>query len=117
MGAARDDNTAGGVRFSVCVVEVSPPPGAQAVLMVCTALETHAAHLLGCSLLLLRRQAQLCSRVTLLVYTMLQTVAGPVALPPTEHTSYDVEVDIREAYLDLHRHIYRFQVSMLAASR
>ena len=41
----------------------------------------------------------------------LQTVAGPLALPPTEHTSYDVEVDIREAYLDLHRHIYRFQVS------
>jgi hypothetical protein len=40
----------------------------------------------------------------------MQTAAGPLALPPTEHTSYDVEVDIREAYLDLHRHIYRFQV-------
>ena len=27
VGAARDDNTAGGVRFSVCVVEVSTQPG------------------------------------------------------------------------------------------
>ena len=56
VAGAREDNTAGGVRFSV---------------------------------------------------TVLQTAAGPLALPPTEHGCYDVEVDIRESFLDLHRAIYR----------
>lgn len=59
VAPARDDNTSGGVRFSV---------------------------------------------------TVLETASGPLALPPTELTTYDVEVDIREAFLDMHRAMYKFQV-------
>ncbi len=36
---------------------------------------------------------------------------GPVALPPTEMTYYDTELDIRDAFLALHRYMYKFQVN------
>jgi hypothetical protein len=68
VGAARDDNTAGGVRFSACVVEVSLQPGLQAVQTPYVARLAHAACSLGCSLQLITDQAHLRSGMILLVH-------------------------------------------------
>ena len=43
---------------------------------------------------------------------VISTAAGPLALPPTELAVYDVEHDIRESFLDLHRSMYLRQARL-----
>lgn len=47
---------------------------------------------------------------------VIETALGPIALPPTELAAYDVDHELRDYYMDLHRSAYKRKVMSRTSS-